>query len=84
MSEKQVIVHKDFLGQTLEVGDRVIIPDAQGYAGLNWGTVVKITPKMVRVAYKAQYSGEKVLDPRAVLKMGEEQLQRLMIKILVS
>lgn len=86
MSDKKVIVHTDFLGQSLAVDDRVIIPDAHGYSGFNWGTIVKFTPKMVRVAYKSEsnsrYSGEKVLDPRAVLKMGEEQLQSLMLKIL--
>jgi hypothetical protein len=81
------IIHRDFLGQELAVGDRVIIPDAHGYAGFNWGTIIKITPKMVRVAYKSEsnYSdGEKVLDPRAVLKMGKEQEHYLIARILKS
>jgi len=81
------IIHRDFLGQPLTAGDRVIIPDAHGYAGFNWGTIVKLTDKRVRVAYKSESnysSGEKVLDPRAILKMGLEQEQFLTMKILKS
>ena len=81
------VIHRDFLGQKITVGVRVIIPDALGYAGFNWGTIVKINPKTVRVAYKSESSysdGEKVLGPRAVLKLGEEQEHYLTAKILKS
>jgi hypothetical protein len=82
------ITHRDFLGQEIKDGDRVIIPDAWGYAGFNWGTVIAFTPKKVRVAYKSEHtsfgSGEKLLDPKSVLVMGTEQEHALTMKILKS
>jgi len=80
-------IYRDFLGQEIKDNDRVIIPDAHGYAGFNWGTVVAFTPKKVRVAYKSESSfssGEKLLEPNSVLVMGTEQEQALTMKILKS
>ena len=79
-------IYRDFLGQEIKDGDRVIIPDAYGYAGFNWGTVIAFTPKKVRVAYKSESNfrlpGEKLLDPTSVLVMGQEQQHALTVKII--
>jgi hypothetical protein len=79
---------KDFLGQELTIGDRVIVPEPgiaaiyYNYVGFSWGTIIKFTPKMVRVSYGAPQCGERLLDTRAVLKMTIEQEHALTMKIL--
>jgi hypothetical protein len=73
---------KDFLGQELTIGDRVIVPEYYNYVGFSWGTIIKFTPKMVRVSYGAPQCGERLLDTRAVLKMTIEQEHALTMKIL--
>lgn len=42
-------IYRDFLGQELTIGDRVIINNVGGCQGFDWGTVHSFTPKMVRV-----------------------------------
>lgn len=74
----------DFLDQPLEIGDNVVISDANGYSGLNWATIVKFTPKMVRVKYSSSYNknGEKIVYPSECLKLSDTQNNALMAKIL--
>ena len=65
---------KDFLGNELSVGDKVItiIPN---YRGLVLATVIKFTPKKVRVSYKNTwnyrdgYYTELIQDPCQLVKM---------------
>lgn len=42
---------KDFLGSTLEVGDRVVVTP-KNYRGLVKAEVIAFTPKQVRLRYK--------------------------------
>jgi hypothetical protein len=72
---------KDFLGQEIKEGDRVISHYSGGYAGLRWGTVLGFSPKMVKVQFgtekQSRYSHDLVV-------MGEEQQKSLLVKVLQS
>jgi hypothetical protein len=65
-------MHNDFLGQEIKEGDRVISYNSSAYAGLRWGTVEKLTPKMVRIKFgnrtQTRYSQDLV-----VMSMDQEQ-----------
>lgn len=76
-------IYRDFLGQEIKDGDRVITYYSGGYAGLRWGTVMGFTPKMVRV----QFSGSSSYQTRYgtdLVVMGEEQQMYLTAKVLKS
>lgn len=75
---------KDFLGQELNIGDKVILPNPNvwGYDGFSWGTVEKFTPKMVKIRHNDSSSGTKLKSPTSVLLMGDEQVNALITKTL--
>jgi len=80
-------IYKDFLGQEIKEGDRIITYYSGGYAGLRWGTVVSFTPKMVRIRFgdKGTYESDTTTRyGQDLLVMGEEQEQALTVKILKS
>lgn len=61
---------KDFLGNTLEVGDEVVFMRLN-YRDLMKGKVVAFTPKNVRLGWKSKTYGEEtcIQDPRQVVKI---------------
>jgi hypothetical protein len=67
---------EDFLGQPIQENDRVISHYGYGQSGLTWGTVISLTPKMVKVKFEG-LSGYKTRYPTDLVVMGEEQLQSL-------
>lgn len=77
-------VHKDFLGQEIKEGDRIITYYSAGYAGLRWGTVVSLTPKMVKIRLGDKGSDTKTRYGQDLVVMGLEQEQYLTMKILKS
>lgn len=63
------IVHKDVLGQPIEVGSTVLYGSGGGrsnYAGFRPSKVLKSTTKMIRIEYQAgNFSpSERVVDPK--------------------
>jgi hypothetical protein len=81
MTPSKVEDKKDFLGQTIKDGDRVISHYSGGYAGLRWGTVVGFTPKMVRVVFntKSKWQTRYASD---LIVMSEDQEKALLVKLL--
>jgi hypothetical protein len=78
-------IYKDFLGQELKEGDRVITYETGGYTGLRWATVVAFTPKMVRIRFgkKGKYESDTTTRyGQDLVVMGEEQEQMLTAMIL--
>ena len=67
---------EDFLGQPIQENDRVLSYYGYGQSGLRWGTVLSLTPKMVKVKFEGQTS-YKTRYPTDLVVMGEEQLQSL-------
>lgn len=66
---------KDFIDQQLEVGDRVVCT-AQRYHELIKGTIVKLTPRFVRVKVDKEYenwynSGEALKAPNQLIKISK-------------
>lgn len=74
---------RDFLGQEIKEGDRVISYYSGGYAGLRWGTVVSFTPKMVRIRFGDKGTSTTRYGQDLVV-MSEEQQHHLTMKILKS
>jgi hypothetical protein len=74
---------KDFLGQTIQENDRVISYYLYGYTGLIWGTVIRFTPKMVKVKFEGKSSCT-IRYPIDLVVMGEEQQKALLVKVLKS
>jgi len=80
-------LYRDFLGQELKEGDRVITYETRGYTGLRWATVVGFTPKMVRIRLGQKNKYEKDTTTRYgqdLVVMGEEQEHALTVKIIKS
>lgn len=80
-------IYRDFLGQEIKEGDRIITYYSGGYSGLRWGTVVSFTPKMVRVRFgdKGTYENDTTTRyGQDLVVMGEEQEHYLTVKILKS
>ncbi len=46
------VEHKDMLGNIIHVGDTVAFAMNGGYAGVLVGTVVKLTPQMIKVQHE--------------------------------
>jgi hypothetical protein len=70
----------DMIGQEIVQGNRVVTYYSGMQAGLSWGTVEKINPKMLRVKL---HSGNKVHRyPRDVLVLEEEQVGQLTLNVL--
>jgi len=64
---------KDFFGNELEIGDEVAF-NPPVYKGIVKGTIVKFTPKMVKVSYDPhgkQYTNETAVFPRELVKKVE-------------
>lgn len=65
---------KDYLGNELEVGDQVVFVRLN-YRDLMKGTIIKLTPKMVRIGWKSKrYDGvledvSTVQSPLCVIKI---------------
>lgn len=57
---------KDFIGQDVVVGDRVVCLE-KGYNNLIIAVVTKITPQNIKVVYQKRYSGD-----REVLRNREQ------------
>jgi hypothetical protein len=80
-------IHKDFLGQEIKEGDRVITYHGGGYANIRWATVVGFSPKMVRIRFgeKPIYGSDTVTRyGSALVVMSKEQEHSLTVKILKS
>lgn len=67
-----VKVPTDFLGQELEVGQRVVFMPPY-YKELQWGYIKRINPKMVRVIHGSDKSEECRRYQKEVIVLSEEQ-----------
>jgi hypothetical protein len=66
---------KDFLGREIQIDDKVVFM-APGYRNLVIGTVIKITPQFVRIAYMNtwNYSGE---GNYCEIRQGSDQIVKI-------
>lgn len=77
-------MHTDFLGREIKKGDSVI--SYGGYTGLRWGTVVGLTPKMVKILFQSKSRNVKpqTMYGQDVIIMSEDQQQALVVKLLTQ
>lgn len=75
-------VKKDFLGQEIKIGDRVITHATAKYAGLKWATVDALLPKMVRIRFHGKSISLDRRYPQDLVVLNEEQEGFLITKII--
>jgi hypothetical protein len=71
--------HTDFLGQPIAEGDRVVTYDSGQTSGLAWGTVTKLTPKMVSIQLNKRDKAKHRYGEEVII-MSEDQQQALAFK----
>jgi len=71
------IAHKDFLSQSITIGDIVVRPD--NYTNFKLGKIIRLTKKMVRVQNLTGKKAENYFYPSAVIKVPEQQVTMMML-----
>jgi len=67
------IEHKDFLSQSISIGDIVVRPD--NYTNFKLGKIIRLTKKMVRVQnLTGKKKAENYFYPSAVIKVQPQQV----------
>ena len=74
---KEVPVHKDKLGRTIEVGDFVAFPQSNS---LELGKITKINPKMVKVLKLPKAKSDYNKYPSDVVRLDATDMTWFMIK----